>query len=184
METKTMKRHDCLMNCIQWHLTQDIASLPSQKMRWEALLESMKSGRYGNPERQVVVIPNDDHELDIIDDYILDNLLALMKKNGRMLKNPSPKEMQNKKFNFVDDAKCELISGWKDMMVEKGKLASSAIIALDVLKLAEITGIDGELVAHQLYFQKYKQRFLKRKVFEKDYVLASRYLVVGPVEGE
>jgi len=184
METVSLKRHEALMECMQWHLTKQIAVLEGREARWNALIAKIKDDPWTGEERDIEVLPNGDPIINSVDNYILDNLSALACRYCPVSSDPEPKGMELGKLLIEDDAKCAVVDGWKDRMTEKGQAVAAAILALDVSRLSDLTGIDKELTIHQLGYQRYKAKFLKNKVLEKDYVLATRYIGLGPLEGE
>jgi hypothetical protein len=184
METVSLKRHEALMECMQWHLTNEVTALASMEARWNALIAKISNDPWNGEERHIEILPNGDPLLDVVDSYILDNLSALTSRYCPISSGPEPKGMELGKLLIEDDAKCAVVDGWKDRMTEKGQTVAAAILALDVSRLSDLTGIDKELTIHQLGYQRYKAKFLKNKVLEKDYVLGTRYLGLEPLEGE
>ena len=185
MATIEMTRHEALMHCLQWHLDMELLALRGISARWNGLMERMNRGDGVEGTRRLSIVPNPDPELNLVDDYILEHLEELLsRRRQHSQRSLSPKEMQYERLLVEEDARCAVISGWKEQMVEKGHAVASAILAHDVPRLAELTSIDGPATARALDFQKYKERYLKRCVWNKDYVLASRYLDLGPMEGE
>ena len=172
------------MECMQWHLTNEVAALASREDRWNALIADISNDPWNGEERSIEILPNADPLLDAVDSYILDNLSALASRYCPISSDPEPKVMEHGKLLIEDDAKCAVVDGWKDRMTEKGQAVAAAILALDVSGLSDLTGIDKKLTMHQLGYQRDKAKFLKNKVLENDYVLATRYLGLKPLEGE
>ena len=149
METVFLKRHEALMEYMQWHLTNEIAALEGREARWNALIAKINDDPLNKEERDIEILPNGDPLLDAVDSYILDNLLALASRCCPLSSDPEPKGMNLGKLLIEDDAKCAVVDGWKRRMTEKGQAVAAAILALDVSRLSDLTGIDKELTLHQ-----------------------------------
>jgi hypothetical protein len=178
---KQVSEHDAIVFCLEFYVDEEIVQTIGSENRKEYLYEKCKQDTK-NGGLISWIRSNEDDYFDKIDEYMLNNLDKYF-----IEENPNC-EIENKinkrfyiwyeQIKFLeDDARCEILPGYKESRENIGNDIIAAITKKDIKVFCSLTNLNFEIVSRILFYKKDKVKYLLECAERSDIVLLDRYVL-------
>jgi hypothetical protein len=178
---KQVSEHDAIVFCLEYYADEEIVQTIGSENRKEYLYAKCKKDTK-NGGLISWIKSNEDDYFDKIDVYMLNNLDKYFIEENQ---NYEDKNKIDKRFyiwydliKFLeDDARCEILPGYKEAREKIGNDIIVAIEKNDVKKFCTLTNVNFEITSRILFYKKEKVKYLLECANRSDIVLIDRYVL-------